>query len=1407
MATKTISTKLAVEGEAAYRQGVASCNAELKTLKSNLALVESEFRNNANSMAALTAKGNALSAVYDKQLEKVVKLETALLNAQNAVATYTEKQADLKAKLDASSQAVGDLDETSKKSGKQWADYADELEKSETALEALKRKSGDTSAEQAKLESTIAQVRTKMEQLETSTGGAAKQAGELLQQNKQLNTAYADNKARLAAASRGVQDWQSKLNSAKIELNGLSDKIEQNNKYLREAEESADNCATSIDKYGKEVKEAGKSSEEFADGADKSKQGIEQLAAALAAAGVAKTVKEITDELLECAGAAAGFETALAKLSTLIDTSVYPMEDIKVQLVELSNETGVSVSALTEAAYQARSAGVDAANVISFVSTATKTSVAGFTDSATAVDVLTTALNAYKLEGTEAERVASMLVRTQDEGKTSVGQLAQNMGRIIPVAAAYNVSLGNLTTSYALLTKNGMNTAIATTNLTAMLTELAKDGSDVSKILREETGQSFSELMDLGQTLGGVMEILAASVDGDATAFSNLWSSSTASQAALSLLNSGAEEYNRTLSVMENSSGAVDRNFQTMADTAEFAQQRMTNAAENLRIAVGDQLNPALENLYEAGANAFTWATDFVEKNPWIVSAITGITVALGTLVAGMTAATVGAGALKAALDLLKAHPLVLVAAAAAGLAAAVAALKMPLDDASESAGEFSQALRESKEAYEDLIASIEKEQANTAAQARSLKDLLAVEEKSAAQKDQIRKRVDKLNEAMPDLTLAYDEATDSILNMDDGLEMTIEDIEAMIERAAGLETYNAQLERVNELQDKQEEIRAQLKDATEQLTAAEEKAAQMGDANAEDREVQSFVVAKLKRNVEELTAAQEANAAELAELEAATDAYADRQAKAASDTESFSAAVRRLETAQANLQAAYDESRQKALDSLNTQMGLFEQMDGKAKTSIDNLIKTLQGQVEYMDNYATNIQKALEMGVDEGLVKALSDGRQESAQQLDAIVKGTEAEITKLNEEFAKSEKAKETLSSVMADMEHNFSIKMDEMSADLRGLEEEMDRRKEWFQVFANNVQGGIEGFKSKLPDLVALGKEMFNATHGTYLKESDQHSPSKKFETAGKNDVQGLIIGTEGWKSRLAAAYEGLAELALASYAKGVEKNWDKVIQAMAQYDASLKDLGTFYDLKAEVGDLEYQLWEKTYGKNVSEVEKYAKQLDLLEQKQADQAEIVKAAAAAYETAVAQYGEGSAGSYEYQKALLEEELALQDLRDEIERVTEAKKELARQDAQVQMELAWASSGLGRAQAVANSTGYITPYEVSQIAGTNLVLPNGRDYAVAYEEATQQMLTASYTHLPSTLEVPSSSGALEQQMEAMTADMVNAIAGLTQGGGSGIERVRIVTVDSKVLAEFVFDDLIDYGNSNGTLILNPPR
>ena len=55
MATRTISTKLAIEGESEYRSTLSRINTELKTLQSNLKLTESQYQTSANTVDALKA--------------------------------------------------------------------------------------------------------------------------------------------------------------------------------------------------------------------------------------------------------------------------------------------------------------------------------------------------------------------------------------------------------------------------------------------------------------------------------------------------------------------------------------------------------------------------------------------------------------------------------------------------------------------------------------------------------------------------------------------------------------------------------------------------------------------------------------------------------------------------------------------------------------------------------------------------------------------------------------------------------------------------------------------------------------------------------------------------------------------------------------------------------------------------------------------------------------------------------------------------------------------------------------------------------------------------------------------------------------------------------------------------------
>lgn len=335
-------------------------------------------------------------------------------------------------------------------------------------------------------------------------------------------------------------------------------------------------------------------------------QGVSSMTVA-AGTLIADLVKTASSQLTNLAQSAirngSVYETSLAKVGTIADLGKLSIQKLGSQITDMSNTMGIAATDIAEATYQAISAGQDTANAVEFAGQAAKLATAGFTFTTSAVDILTTALNAYGLSADQATHVSDVLLTTQNLGKTSVDELSSSMGKVIPLAAAYNVSVENLSSGLAVMTANGIATAEATTYTKSMLNELGDTGSSVGKILQQQTGKSFAQLNAEGKSLGDVLQILYDSVGGDSTAFAGLWSSVEAGTGALSLASGGADKFNGVLAQMVDSAGATDTAYQTMTDTFQHSMESLQTTAENLSIDLFEAMEPGL-------MEAANWGTD-----------------------------------------------------------------------------------------------------------------------------------------------------------------------------------------------------------------------------------------------------------------------------------------------------------------------------------------------------------------------------------------------------------------------------------------------------------------------------------------------------------------------------------------------------------------------------------------------------------------------------------------------------------------------------------------------------------------------------------------------------------------------------------------------------------------------------
>lgn len=367
---------------------------------------------------------------------------------------------------------------------------------------------------------------------------------------------------------------------------------------------------------------------------------VRTLTKVVAAAGIGKMLQSAFT-------GGTAFESSMAKVGTIADTAKVPLESLSSQVLQVSGDMHIGANEIAEAAYQAISAGQDTGNAVAFAGQASMLATAGFTSTTSAVDILTTALNAYGKGADEAGHVSDVLLTTQNLGKTSVDELAGSMGRVIPLAAAYNVSLENLSSGLAIMTANGIATAEASTYTKSMLNELGDTGSTVGKILQQQTGKSFAELNADGKSLGDVLQVLYDSVGGDATKFAGLWSSVEAGTGALSLASSGADKFNGVLQQMQADSGATQTAYDTMTDTMAYKLDGVKTNAQNLGTALFDAVSGRLgEGVALAGGYLQT-LSESVQQN-----GIAGLAQGLAAVFTDLTT-NIGPQLLQTGIDLL----------------------------------------------------------------------------------------------------------------------------------------------------------------------------------------------------------------------------------------------------------------------------------------------------------------------------------------------------------------------------------------------------------------------------------------------------------------------------------------------------------------------------------------------------------------------------------------------------------------------------------------------------------------------------------------------------------------------------------------------------------------------------------
>ena len=363
--------------------------------------------------------------------------------------------------------------------------------------------------------------------------------------------------------------------------------------------------------------------------------------------------------------AAADFDKGMREVNTLINFSNDELKMLGGEVRELSKEFGINAVDATKALYSAISAGQEPAEAIEFLGVAAKTSIGGITDLETAVDGLTSIVNAYGMESSETQDVADIMFTTMRRGKTTIGELSDFFFQAAPVSSALGVTFEELSAAITTLTLSGTPTRVAMTQIRSAMVSLAKPTKEMEGLF-EAVGYESGLAAMRSDGLVGALNKLQDESGATEVEFIKAVGSIESLAAVMGLTGKNTPAFLDSMAAMEEAGGNVDKAFAIMADSTSQSFAIMTAAMQDAKIEIGENLAPAME---EAAAQA----TLLSEAVAWLPGWLTTTTIALGGFAGAIGISTLAWGQLsKVAIPALTGIKLALGAVTVAGSTMAV---------------------------------------------------------------------------------------------------------------------------------------------------------------------------------------------------------------------------------------------------------------------------------------------------------------------------------------------------------------------------------------------------------------------------------------------------------------------------------------------------------------------------------------------------------------------------------------------------------------------------------------------------------------------------------------------------------------------------------------------------------------
>lgn len=898
-------------------------------------------------------------------------------------------------------------------------------------------------------------------------------------------------------------------------------------------------------KFQKAMNEATESSKQFG---QQSQSAVESLAQAMVAAGIADKVADVARALLDCIDTFGEFESQMSTVQSISGATGEEMAMLSQKAKDMGANTAFTAKEAGQALEYMAMAGWDTDEMMSGLDGVMSLAAASGENLAQVSDIVTDGLTAFGLSAKDSSHFADVLAEASARSNTNVGMLGESFKYVAPVAGALGMSVEDVAVALGLMANAGIKGSTSGTALRSTLTNLAKPSKQVSEYM-DKLGISLTDNNGKMKSLSAVMVELREKFSGLTEAQKAEYAAGIAGKEAMSgllaIVNASDEDFQSLTLAIENCNGAAQKMAQTRLDNFEGQVTLLNSALDGLKITIGGQLAPVLELLAKGATTAVNGLNLLLEQCPALSAILAGLVASAGAFVTALTGFTI----LRAITPLLKAfnvalaaNPAGAVAIAVVGVVTALGTLAASCADAKNGVSGLNKQMQEIDKTYKES----ETRTIATANAANTLIDKLAALESQQSMTEGeaalYAQTVDQLRTMLPELNIELDEQTGLLISGTEALKQQVEAwkenaiAQAMQEKYAAVLQgqadalivvaekqlgYNDALATCTDLERQMEQVSAALQqvESNSSLTY-DEKAMRVSELSQKMGDLSNQYVAA-KDNL----SAQNAEMEKAKNTASAFDNEVEKlnrlQASMRGEFESSGEAMQTFEgyadsvvEKMSSLENAYNEAAEAALESIEGQFSLWDDLSGKVEESEVDIEKALKSQERYWNELADNIKNLSNRSIEgmDSLVNALNDGSVEGAAAIASLASKNDSELQRMVKQYESTKEAQARWAGESANIITGYSNQMSALSDQMVQDVQRMDLYGPAMQAGANTIQGYINGVNSNRGSLSAALRSAANDAWSSFKRTIGINSPSKAFRESGHDSMDGYTLGVE-------------------------------------------------------------------------------------------------------------------------------------------------------------------------------------------------------------------------------------------------------------------------------------------------------